>query len=149
MTLLIEGASCSLYTCHSMHTWPYFTWYSILLLSLVFYLSVYITIRFIIHSFLALLILPIYFLISILLFPFFVCALVRFWRTLIFQHQSFRRPMSHCSKEPKGDYQAWVWNFLSYIFWHFVLLWWPDVKIVSFVFLLCYISSLVSRQRLL
>ena len=27
--------------------------------------------------------------------------LVRFWRILIFQHQSLRRPTSHCSKEPK------------------------------------------------
>ena len=26
MILLFQGASCSLCTCHSIHTWPYFTW---------------------------------------------------------------------------------------------------------------------------
>ena len=29
------------------------------------------------------------------------------------------------------DYQAWVWHFLSYVFWHFPLLWCLDAKIVS------------------
>jgi len=51
MTLLVQGASCSIYTCHSIHTWSYFTWSSVLLLLLVSYLSVYITVRFIIYSF--------------------------------------------------------------------------------------------------
>jgi len=50
-TLLVQGASCSFFSRHSIHTWPYFTWFSVLLLLLVFYLSVYITVRFIIHSF--------------------------------------------------------------------------------------------------
>ena len=51
MILLIQGASYSLYTCHSIHIWTYFTWSSVLLLPLVFYLSVYINIKFIIHLF--------------------------------------------------------------------------------------------------
>ena len=50
----------------------------------------------------ALLILFLYFHVSILLFPLFLCALVGPLLTdLDLQHQSLRRQMSHCSKEPR------------------------------------------------
>jgi len=84
----------------------------------------------------ALLILPLYFHIFILMFPLFVCALAS---PLLTDH--------HFSVSELED--EWVRSFLSYVFWHFVLLWWPDAKILSFVSLICYVYSLVSRQRIL
>ena len=45
------------------------------------------------------------------------------------------------------DYQAWVWSFLSYVFWYFVLLWCPDAKIISSFIstLLCFKSYIQTK----
>ena len=112
MTLLVQGASYSLYTCHSIHTWPYFTWSSVLLLSLISYLSVYITIRFIIHSFQCSNYITFYFHISILLFSLLVCALTGSLLTdLDFSASELEETDEPLFEGIQEDYQAWVWHF--------------------------------------
>ena len=78
-----------------------------------------------------------------------VHLLVHFWWTLIFQHQSLRRLISHCSKEPRKttrcEYEV---SYLLYI-WHFVLLWWPNVKIISsFSSALLYFQSCIQTKTI-
>ena len=143
-TLLVPGASCSLYTC------PYYIRSSVLLLSLISYLSVYITVWFINHSFQCSAYIVLYSHIFILLFSLLVCALAGLLLTdLDFSASELEETDEPLFEGTQEDYQAWVWHFLSYVFWHFVLLWYPDAKIVSFFIsaLLCF--NLVSRQRLL
>jgi len=142
MTLLIQGASCSLYTYHSIHTWPYFTWSCVPLFSLVSYLSVYITVRFIIHSFQCSTYIVLYFHIFILLLPLLVCALAGPLLTdLDISASELEETDESLFEGTKEDYQAWVRRFLSYVFLHFVLLWCPDAKIVS-----SFISALLCSK---
>ena len=72
--------------------------------------------------------------------------LVCFWWTLIFQHQSLRRLTSHCSKKLRKTIRR-EFEFLIFVFWHFVLLWCLDAKIVSaFVsVLLCFKSCMLTK----
>jgi len=147
MTLLVQGDSYSLYTCHSIHTWPYFTRSIVLLLALVSYLSVYTAVRFIIHWFQYSNYIPFTFIFLYYCFLFScVHLLVCFWRTFIF------------SVRARGDWRATVRRnpgrlpgmsptFLVLVFWHFVLLWCPDAKIVSFFIstLLCFESYIQTR----
>jgi len=122
--LLIQGALSSLYSCYSIHTRPFFTWSIVLLFSLVFYLSVYITVRFIIPSFqystcIALLLSHIHFCV----FSLFMCALAGpLLMDPDFSVSEFEEPMSHCSKEPREITKREFEVPFSYVFWYFVLL---------------------------
>ena len=146
-----QGASCSLYTCHSIHIWSYFTWSSVLLLSLVSYLSVYIIVRFIIHWFQCstYIYCPFAFTFSYYCFLF---SCVHFWSTsdgpwlFSITAQGDYKPLF---EETQEDYQAWVW--VSCLMYFGILSCYdvPMPKLYLLLFLLCYVSNLVSRQRLL
>ena len=144
MTLLIQDASCSLYICHSIHTWSYFTRSNVLLVSLVSYLSVYITVRFSIHSFQCSTYNALTFTFLYYCFLFSCVHLqVRFRWTFIFSASELEETDEPLFEGIQEDYQAWVWHFSSYILWHFFLLWCPDAKIVS-----SFISVLLCFQIL-
>ena len=98
----------------------------------------------------ALLILPFTFIFPYYCFLFScVHLLVHFWRTLIFQHKSFRRLTSHWSTELKkitkcqSDISCLIYSGILSCY---------DIsmpKLYLLLFLLCYVSNLVFRQRLL
>ena len=150
MALFVQGASCSFYTCHSIHTWPYFASSCVLLLSLVFYLLVYITVRFIIHSFQCSTYITLYFHIFILLFSLLVCALAGSLLTdLAFSTSELEETNELLFEGTQEDYQVWVRSFLSYVFWHFVLLCCPDAKILStFISGLLYFQSCIQTKTI-
>ena len=117
----------------------------VLLLSLVSYLSVYTIVRFIIHSFQCSTYITLYFHIFILLLPLLVCAFAGPLLTdLDFSASELEETDESLFEGTQEDYQAWVRRFLSYVFWHFVLLWYPDAKIVSsFTSALLYFKSCI------
>ena len=83
-----------------------------------------------------------YFHIFILLFPLLVCALAGPLMTdLDFSASELEETDEPLFEGTQEDYEARVWSFLSYQFWRFILLWCPDVKIVS-----SFISTLLCFQ---
>ena len=121
---------------------------TVLLLALVSYLSVYITVRFIIHSFQCSTYNVLYFHISILLFPLLVCALVGPLLTdLDFSTSELKE-----TEEPLFEGTRKIIRHESNIscLIYFGILSCYDVpmpKLYLLFFLLCY-SNLISRQRL-
>ena len=100
------------------HTWPYFTWRFC-------YSHWYLTCQFILPSDLwfidssALVILPFTFTFP-LLFPLLVCALAGPLLTdFDFSASELEETDELLFKGTQEDYQACVWSFLSYVFWHF------------------------------
>ena len=100
---------------HYIHVIVYMTLFhlSVLLLSLVSYLSVYITVRFMIHWFQCSTYIALYFHISILLFPLLVCALTGPLLTdLDFSAAELEETDEPLFEGTQEDYQAWVRSFL-------------------------------------
>jgi len=78
------------------------------LVLVVLYLSVFVTVKYIVLLFwcpscIVIILSYSYFCCS---FLFCVHLLVRLWRTLIFQHLSLRRSWSHCTREPRETFKS-------------------------------------------
>jgi len=141
-TLLVQGASCPLYSSHNTHARPYYTWSIVLLFSLVLYLSVCITVRYIILSFqCTTYIASLFSHFHFMVLSFRVCTC---WSCSdgpwFFQHQSLRKPASHYTKEPREITRRESEVPCFCVFWHFVLLWQLGVKLYLLYFCLVIFS---------